>query len=193
MRLYRALLLLVAIAALATAMDTSAGARLAVRSAGAQASAARAGVPLAGTWDSGPFPIARVRAAALAAGYPAALITRFFREVGFGSAKTVEFNAHFYRQDGHALVRRTGWDPTKGSMPSDGDWGPYQLLPHGRMVITTSDPGNTIRDFYTYRVHGSTLVVHAIREENPSFTLTKLRLDSVHLFFFSASPLKKIS
>ena len=79
---------------------------------------------LAGSWDSGPFPMSRVRAVAEAAGYSPAVVNAFISEIGAARDKTFEMNARFYRQGGMPLMRRTGWDPTKGKMPSDGDWGP---------------------------------------------------------------------
>ena len=179
---------LIAAGAAATALMLAAGQAGGVTTR----SATSKGTPLSGTWDSGPFPMSRIRAAAAAAGYSPAVIAAFIHQIGMGNDKTVEVNAHFYRgSNGTPLVRRTGWDPTKGAMPSDGDWGPYKLRPHGGLEITTSDPGATIHDYFRYILKGKTLRLHALREVAPSFSAAKLRRDSIHLFFFSAVPLHK--
>jgi hypothetical protein len=137
--------------------------------------------------------MSRVRAVAEAAGYSPAVVNAFISEIGAARDKTFEMNARFYRQGGMPLMRRTGWDPTKGKMPSDGDWGPYRLLPHHTLEVITSDPGNTERDYYRYTLKAQTLRLHAVRETDPSFSAAKLRRDSVHLFFLAAAPLHKKS
>src|SRR5262245_6505713 len=122
------------------------------------------GKTLSGTWDSGPFPMSRIRAAAAAAGYSPVVIAAFIHEIGMAKDKTVEVNARFYRcPNSTPCVRRTGWDPTKGAMPSDGDWGPYKLLPHHRIEITTSDPSATIDDYFRYTLKGPTMRIHELR------------------------------
>jgi hypothetical protein len=77
-------------------------------------------------------------------------------------------------------------------MPSDGDFGPYHLLPHNRIAITSEDLRNHSRDIYSYHVEGKKLILHAISETDPSVTRAALRLDSVHLYFFSAAALLKV-
>jgi hypothetical protein len=148
--------------------------------------------PLVGTWDTRPIPMARVRAAAHAAGYSNALITRFFNEIGAGKQKTVETNLQFYRQGGVPYALGTGWDPTQGPMASGGDHGPYKLLPNHRLVLMSADPTNKQRDIYRYRISSGKLTLKAIAETNPAFTPAELHLDSIHLYFQTAAPFKKI-
>ena len=76
-------------------------------------------------------------------------------------------------------------------MPSDGDFGPYHLLSHNRIAITSEDLRKHSRDVYWYRIEGKTLILHALSETDPSVTPAALRLDSVHRYFFSAAPLHR--
>jgi hypothetical protein len=147
--------------------------------------------PLLGTWDTGPFPIARVRAAAVGAGYTKAEVARFFNDVGMGSAKTVEVRLRFYRYRGLPYVEGTGWDPTKGK-PSGGDHGPYKLLANNRLAITSADPKiHKYRQVYTWRVSGQTLTLRVVGSTDPNLTPARLRLESVSLYFQAAAPFKK--
>jgi hypothetical protein len=174
----------------AAAVLTTLAAAVALAALGS-AGAAPTSDPLVGRWDTGPFPMAKIRMAAHAAGYSKALITRFIGEIGMGHAKTVEVNLRFYRQAGVPYALVTGWDPTKGPMPSGGDHGPYKLVTGHRVDLRSADPTNKQRDTYRYRISNGKLRLYAIAETNPAFTRKQLRLDSVHLYFQTAAPFTK--
>ena len=71
--------------------------------------------PLVGNWDTGPC-----------------------SSKDYGGSK-FEFNVRFYDEGGVPYVVMTGWDPTKGTMPQDGDHGPYKLLANNRLAIASID------------------------------------------------------
>ena len=68
--------------------------------------------PLVGVWDTGPY-------------------TR--------DGTKWEATVTFYDEGGVPFVVLTGWDPTKGPMPQDGDHGPYKLLARNRIVFISAD------------------------------------------------------
>jgi hypothetical protein len=107
-----------------------------------QTTARDAADPLVGTWDTGPFPTGKLRTGLLAHGYTTSEVDTFSKNLGLG--KVQEFNLAFYRQNGVPFQVQTGWDPSQGSKPSDGDHGPYTLLGHRRFTVSGVDPTNKI-------------------------------------------------
>lgn len=112
--------------------------------------------PLAGEWDTGPYPANQLRAAIIAAGYSEAEA----HEV-VGDSTQNEFNLTFYTENGVPFVSATGWDPTKGTKPLESDHGPYLLLPGDRLKITCDvcDIDQTYQ-LYSYRLQGNVLTLH---------------------------------
>jgi hypothetical protein len=113
--------------------------------------------PLLGTWDTGPIPVQKLRAALLSAGYTNANVTKMFHELGI--VKAQEFRLRFYRQGGAPFQLGNGWDPSQQRPgPNDGDHGPYKLLPNHRFVVSGVDPPtDKNRAVFSYSVTGKIL------------------------------------
>ena len=87
--------------------------------------------PLVGVWDTGPYML---------------------------DGKNWEANITFYDEGGVPFEVLTGWDPTKGPMPQDGDHGPYKLLANNRIVFISADNGE-IGATYSYKLAGDKLTL----------------------------------
>lgn len=96
--------------------------------------------PLTGDWDTGPY-----------------------RTTDYGGSK-FEFHLRFYEENGVPFVLMTGWDPTKGGMPGDGDHGPYTLLPDNQIAIASADKPE-IRTLYSYKLDGNDLTVTWLKND----------------------------
>jgi hypothetical protein len=164
----------------------------ATSAAGGSNSIARsASDPLVGTWDTGPFPSAKLRTALLNDGYTRSAVRTLFKNLQIG--KVYEFNLVFYRQDGVPFQAQTGWDPSKGSKPSDGDHGPYKLLAHHRFTVSGVDPPtDKIHTTYSYAVTTTRLKLRFIRLTEP-FPAAQRRLDRMFPIATALLPYKKIS
>lgn len=69
------------------------------------------------------------------------------------------------------FVVQTGWDPTTGPMPRDGDHGPYRRLTGHRLSITSADPTiHKSRSVFSYTIKGKTLTLHVRAETDPTLT-----------------------
>jgi hypothetical protein len=158
---------------------------------GAQTSALRAADPLVGTWDTGPFPSAKLRTALLNRGYARSAVRTLFKNLQIG--KVYEFNLVFYRQNGAPFQVQTGWDPSKRSKPSDGDHGPYKLLRRHRFTVSGVDPPtNRIHTTYSYAISGSRLKLRFVSLVEP-FPPARRRLDRMFPIATALLPYKKIS
>jgi hypothetical protein len=153
--------------------------------------------PLRGHWDTGKLAMRDVRAAVIAAGYTNAEFDGFLRRIGRRNATAWETNLVFYRvvrENDAPYVKITGWDPTRSSMPRDGDHGPYRLLAGGRVAITSADPDeNHYRDTYAYRVVGRTLSLRPVSHADPTRTKAVLRLEKILLYVVAAAPFRRTS
>ena len=157
----------------------------------AQTAAHNAADPLVGTWDTGPFPTSKLRNGLLADGYTTFEVNTFFKNLGLG--KVQEFNLVFYRQNGLPFQVQTGWDPSQGGKPSDGDHGPYKLLGHHRFTVSGVDPQtNKIHATYAYNVNGSRLTLRFVKLAEP-FPTAQRRLDRMLPIATALLPYKKIS
>jgi hypothetical protein len=161
-----------------------------VAGSSAHAVAPRTTDPLVGTWDTGPFPASRLRAGLLARGFTRSEVSGFFKNLGLG--KVQEFNLVFYRENGIPFQVQTGWDPTMGSKPSDGDHGPYKLLGHHRFTVSGVDPPtDRIHTTYSYTVTGSRLKLRLVKLAEP-FPPAQRRLDRMFPIATALLPYKKI-
>ena len=106
----------------------------------ASPSSSPAADPLVGNWDTGPY-----------------------SSKDYGGSK-FEFNVRFYDEGGVPYVVMTGWDPTKGTMPQDGDHGPYKLLANNRLAIASIDDPS-IATIYSYKLSGDELILTWIRND----------------------------
>jgi hypothetical protein len=146
--------------------------------------------PLLGTWDTGPFPTNRLRAGLRARGFTRAEVNGFFKNLGLG--KVQEFNLVFYSENGVPFQLQTGWDPTRKSMPSDGDHGPYKLLGNHRFTVSGVDPPtDRIHTTYSYTVNGSRLKLRLVKLVEP-FPAAQRRLDRMFPIATALLPYKKI-
>jgi hypothetical protein len=147
--------------------------------------------PLVGTWDTGPFPTSKLRAGLRTAGYSAAEIDGFFKNLGLG--KVEELNLVFYRDHGRRFQVQRGWDPSTGTEPSDGDHGPYTLLRNHRFVVSGVDPPtNKIHSTYAYTIRGDRLKLRFVSLREP-FPARQQRLDKIFNLFTAMFPYKRIS
>lgn len=62
------------------------------------------------------------------------------------------------QEDGVPFVIMTGWDPTAGAMPSDGDHGPYRLLVDRQIAIASTDHP-AINTLHSYELDGDKLTL----------------------------------
>jgi hypothetical protein len=148
--------------------------------------------PLVGTWDTGPVPVRKLRAALLATGYSSAKITKMFQD--FGIAKAQESRLVFYRQGGAPFRLGQSWDPSKQSRPSSGDHGPYKLLPNHRFVVSGVDPPtDRNRAVFSYAVIGKILRLRLISLKEPAFSAAELAFDRMATRAQVAFPFRKIS
>jgi hypothetical protein len=154
--------------------------------------AAIASNPLAGTWDTGPVPIAKLRAALVAAGYANASVTKFFRQ--FGVTKAYEFKSTFYIDHGKRFRAVRGWDPSKQSEPSGSDHGPYKLIGNHRFVARGVDPPtDKIRATFAYRVTRKRLALSYVSLVEPGFSRADLFVDRMMAHASAAFPYKRTS
>jgi hypothetical protein len=150
--------------------------------------------PLMGTWDSGPHSLKQVVAAIVKHGRSRSEAEDFFAGVGLGNATMFEMNLQFYTDGGQPYVTVAGWDPTTGSVPSDGDHGPYAFLPGGRVAFTSADPAeNKDKDVFSFKVAGRQLILQPRGLTNPDKSPAQLRRDAMLLFVIAAEPLTKSS
>jgi hypothetical protein len=148
--------------------------------------------PLFGTWDTGPIPVQKVRAALRSAGYSNAKITKMFHD--FGIAKAQESRLVFYRQGGAPFQLAQGWDPSKQPRPSDGNHGPYKLLPNHRFVVSGVDPPtDKNRLVFSYSVTGKILRLRLVSLTEPAFSAAALAFDRMAIRSQVAFPYRKIS
>lgn len=148
--------------------------------------------PLVGTWDTGPIPVQKLRAALRSAGYSSAKITRMFHD--FGIAKAQESRLVFYRQGGAPFRLGQGWDPSKQSRPSGGDHGPYKLLPNHRFVVSGVDPPtDKNRAVFSYSVTGKILRLRLVSLTEPAFSAADIAFDRMAIRSQVAFPFRKIS
>ena len=56
------------------------------------------------------------------------------------------------------------WDPTKGTVPADGDHGPYRLLPGGEIAIASADQPEFLT-VYRYELAGDALTLTWLRND----------------------------
>jgi hypothetical protein len=148
--------------------------------------------PLVGKWDTGPIPAEKIRSALRAAGYSDARITKQFRE--FGIVKAQEFRLVFYREHGAPFQLGQGWDPSKQSRPSDGDHGPYKLLPDHRFVVSGVDPPtDKNRAVFSYAITGKTLRLRLVSLTEPGFSATAVAFDRMATRALVAFSYHKIS
>ena len=111
----------------------------------------------------------------------------FWRSVG--SPRAWELDLTFYDEGGVPYVVKTGWDPSAGSMPGDGDHGPYKLRAGRRVLFASADhPEEGV--LFSYHIRGGELTLHEIRE-TPRLTARQLRANN--LFWVAVSPLVKVS
>jgi len=103
-------------------------------------SASTAADTLVGDWDTGPFSTHQ-----------------------YGGTK-FEFNVRFYDEGGVPFVVMTGWDPTMGAMPQDGDHGPYKLVGSHRIDIASADNPD-ISTTYSYELNGDQLTLTWIHND----------------------------
>jgi hypothetical protein len=148
--------------------------------------------PLVGTWDTGPLPIRKLRAALVADGYTNAKVTAFFKQ--FGMTKGYEFKLVFYEENGVPFLARKGWDPSKGAAPRNADHWAYTLLPNRRFVDRGTDPATAkIREVFSYSVSGKRLTLSFISLAEPGFSKADLLIDTMLLRASAALPYKRIS
>lgn len=146
---------------------------------------------LVGTWDTGPIPIRKLRAALAAYGYKKPEVTAFFKY--FGLTNAYEFKILFYGENGVPFYLRKAWDPSKGAEPSDADHGPYTLLPNHRFVSRGVDPPtDRNREVFAYTVTKKRLTLKLIRLTEPGFSKADLALDTIFLRSATAFPFKRI-
>jgi hypothetical protein len=154
---------------------------------------AQIGDPVRGTWDTGPIPMRRVRAVMARHGYTRVEIDTFWRRFGLQRADSWEFNFRFYRRRRVPYVTKTGWNPTRGGQPLNGDSGPYHILPKNRLSITDQKSStHRYRELYGYRLGRRTLTLRVISETDPTLTKKELRLDMLFMYAATAAPLKRI-
>jgi hypothetical protein len=164
------------------------------RSDSAEAAKARerATDPLVGTWDTGPIPVQKLRAALRSAGYTNANVTKMFHE--FGIVKAQEFRLRFYRQGGAPFQLGNGWDPSQQQPgPNDGDHGPYKLLPNHRFVVSGVDPPtDKNRAVFSYSVTGKILRLRLVSLSEPAFSAAEVAFDRMAHRAQVAFPFRKI-
>ena len=172
-----------ALLALALTSSVAAGPR--------SATTAIAADPLVGTWDTGPIPIRKLRAALVAGGYTNAKVTGLFKQ--FGMTKAYEFKRSFYRENGLPFLYLKGWDPSRGGEPNDAEHGPYTLLANGRFVSRGVDPPtDRNRQLFSYTVKGKWLTLRLVRLTEPAFSKADLLIDTMLLRASAALPYKRI-
>jgi hypothetical protein len=136
--------------------------------------------------------VQKLRAAVRSAGYSSAKITKMFHD--FGVAKASEFRLVFYRQGGAPFQLGQGWDPSKQPGPSDGDHGPYKLLPNHRFVVSGVDPPtDKNRAVFSYSVTGKILRLRLVSLTEPAFSPAELAFDRMAARAQVAFPYRKIS
>jgi hypothetical protein len=155
-------------------------------------SAARAaGDPLVGTWDTGPIPLAKIRAALSARGYSASQISHMFQN--FHMSKSWEWNLSFYRENGAPFQILRNWDPTTQTKPVYGDHGPYKLLPNHRFVARGVDPPtNTFLTTFSYTASGTRLTLHFISLVEPAVSKGQALADQKRGIVEAVAPYKKV-
>jgi hypothetical protein len=62
------------------------------------------------------------------------------------------------------FVTMAGWDPDKGTVPGDGDHGPYHLLPDGEIAIASADQPQFFT-IYRYELAGDLLTLTWLRND----------------------------
>lgn len=144
--------------------------------------------PLEGEWDTGPYAAHRVRDAIIAAGYTSAEANEVV-----GKKKRYEFDLTFYEEEGAPFVVATGWDPTKGTQPADGDHGPYLLLPGNKLKITCDVCDiHTNYMLFSYELEGKTLTLRFIRNVNPNASAYDRRFATAYGITWTAAPFHKV-
>jgi hypothetical protein len=147
--------------------------------------------PLVGSWDTGPIPKRKLRAALNAAGYTDAQVTGFFEQ--FGITNAYEFKIVFYRENGVPFSYKKGWDPSAGDEPNDADHGPYTLLRNHRFETRGVDPPtDQFREVYSYRVTRSRLTLGFISLTEPGISEADQATDTMMSRLRAARPYKRI-
>jgi hypothetical protein len=119
--------------------------------------------PVEGGWDTGPYPAEQARAAIIAAGHSEASA-----DEAVGGKRRFECTFVFYEEGGVPYVSTACWDPSKISMPTDSDHGPYQLLPNDRLKITCDVCEiDTEYNLFSYELGARTLTLLFIRTVDP--------------------------
>jgi hypothetical protein len=149
--------------------------------------------PLQGTWDTGRIPFDRVKASLSAGGYNDEEIFFFLRQFGLSDAISWRFDLTFYRDHGVPTVIRTGWDPTRGATPTDGEHARYRLLANNRVAITSVDHRlHKWREVFSYRIEGKKVRLRVVGTSDPTETKAELRLDKRLMYVMTAAPLRKV-
>lgn len=155
-------------------------------SAATSTSAASSG--LKGEWDTGPYPAKVAREAIVAAGY-----TKADTYEVLGNKKRYEFHLTFYEEYGTPFVTATGWDPSKGPKPSEGDHGPYRLVPNHRIKLTCDVCDlKTTYMLFSYELDEETLTLRFIRNVNPDASAYDRRFGTAYGLSWTAAPFHRV-
>jgi hypothetical protein len=178
--------------AVAVALGAAGLCLVAATPAAPQRTARLAADPLVGTWDTGPIPLAKIRAALIAHGYSASQASHMFQT--FHMSKSWEWNLSFYRENGVPFQILRNWDPTTQSKPVYGDHGPYKLLSGHRFVARGVDPPtNTWLTTFSYRVTGTRLTLHYISLVEPGVPKVQRHADQKRGIVEAVAPYKKVA
>ena len=160
--------------------------------AASQRTARLAADPLVGTWDTGPIPLAKIRAALTAHGYSASQISHMFQT--FHMSKSWDWNLSFYRENGVPFQILRNWDPTTQTKPVYGDHGPYKLMPGHRFVARGVDPPtDTFLTTFSYTVTGTRLILHYISLVEPGVSKAQALADQKRGIVEAVVPYKKVA
>lgn len=147
--------------------------------------------PLVGSWDTGPIPKRKLRAALKDAGYTNPQVTGFFEQ--FGITNAYEFKIVFYRENGVPFLYKKGWDPSVGDEPNDADHGPYTLLRNHRFQTRGVDPPtDQFREVYSYRVTRGRLTLGFVNLSEPGISEADRATDTMMSRLRAARPYKRI-
>jgi hypothetical protein len=147
--------------------------------------------PLIGTWVTGAVPTAKIQAALKAAGFSQSEIGRFVANHHITTAWSSRLD--FYPQGSMPFVLRTSWNPLTSKFdPSNGDHGPYKLLPGNEFEWRGTDPPtDTYAATYAYAVHGNRLTLRFVKLVEPGLPAKQVRADERILVVYSAAPFTK--
>ncbi len=142
--------------------------------------------PLAGEWDTGPYPADKLRDDIGTAGYSDAEVNEVL-----DGLEEYEVRLTFDR----GVVVSVGWDPTDPAQgPDGGDHGPFKVLPGNRLKITCDVCDiNAKFTLYFYDVEGTTLTLRYIRDVDPDYSAHDQHMSLAYAIANTSLPFHKIA